>query len=137
MAVCAAALARLPGRSVLTEQTIKGMFRACYGAGAFWPIPGELAKFGPHVECGMSRAECEPHRLTTGKIALAVLHDDFDAALARRAVATKVVILGNTTLPQSSTSLFLGGYLEVFELSRVVLERVDVPGQFFFHVPSP
>jgi hypothetical protein len=27
--------------------------------------------------------------------------------------------------------------LEVFELSRVVLERVDVPGQFFFHVPSP
>jgi hypothetical protein len=73
-----------------------------------------------------------------GENALAVLRNDFDAALARRAEHIKSRLLGDTTLQQTAASSILGGYMRVYDgLSLDLLALFDVPGQFFFHVPSP
>jgi hypothetical protein len=101
-------------------------------------MPGELKKFGAGVECGMSRSDCELHRLVNSELDFETLRKDFFEALERRAQATKVVILGEKTLPQTATSFTLGGYLKVYDgLSIDVLALVDDPGKYFFHVPSP
>jgi hypothetical protein len=135
--MCAASLASLRGLSSLSKQRGHWMFHKCFGPEAFWPRPFELANFSKSVECGMSRAECEVHRLVTGQLALDTLRNDFAEALARRADAIKVAVLGDTTLPQTAASSVLDGYLRVYELSLDLLALVDVPGQLFFHVPSP
>jgi hypothetical protein len=134
---CGAALGRLRGGPSLSHRRAHQVFRICFGESAFWPQPGELAKFSQHVRCGMSRADCEAHRLVTGQLALDTLRNDFAEALARRADAIKVAILGDTTLPQTAASSLLGGFLTVHELSLDVLAQVDVPRKYFFHVPSP
>ncbi len=135
---CADALARLRNLSSMDSQRAHQLFRQCFGVSAFWPQPGELTLYSEDVECGMSRHECERYRrVVMSNVTRADLLADFHAASARRAVAIKHHVLGNTTLPQTALSSMRGGYLEEFELSRAVLERVDVPGKLFFHVPSP
>jgi hypothetical protein len=137
LSVCADALASLRNNPSIDFRRAFELFRQCFGDSAFWPQPGELRQYSDEVQCGMSRHECQRYRRVTGERDLADLHAAFRAALARRAEAIQHRVLGDTTLPQTARSAMRGGYLEEFELSRDVLERVGVPGQFFFHVPSP
>jgi hypothetical protein len=96
-----------------------------------------MANYSKSVECGMSRAECELHRLVNSQLDLETLRNDFFEALERRAQVIKDRILGDTPLPQTAASSLLDGYLTVYELSRYVLALVDAPRKYFFHVPSP